>query len=141
MNRERPSENRISWTTVALNHSMGIQQSIKNLRISRKEVHDTMVAGTVHDSNILHKFIQSRVGISVPLLKKKKHWAKDFWYDSPQEETHSRASDKLEEAFNNVVDLYLKHQNMLDDAEKVEIVETSESDTDEEPEDVDNIEW
>ena len=128
MNPSNPSLERICWTATALNHCLPLHTSIKDMRISRKERANKLVAGTTEDVQKLQQHIQTKLGLTHAALRARKRYSTALFY--PQESVVERVSppsDALEEAFNKVADVYVMHQFNWDDAEAVHVVDPDDS--------------
>jgi hypothetical protein len=113
MNGSNPTENRISWTALALNHCLRIHQSIKNMQIRGDGREETYVKGTVEDAQKLSNYISKKFGFPAKQLKSNRIWKSNYWYEQPIPKNNwEKCSDQLEQAFTNVADLYLKHQRV-----------------------------
>jgi hypothetical protein len=145
MNGSNPTENRISWTALALNHCLRIHQSIKNMQIRGDGREETYVKGTVEDAQKLSDYISKKFGFPAKQLKSNRIWKSNYWYEQPIPKNNwEKCSDQLEQAFTNVADLYLKHQRVWDNADQVEEVEESDSDSEgslADETDLEEIEW
>jgi hypothetical protein len=140
MNGSSPTLSRISWTTLALNHCLVIQQSIKDLQISSESRKEKHVKGTAEDSDRIFNFLNLKLGLFVRSTSKRA-WHSNFWYPpETEEEGLPIPSDQLETAFGKVGDLYLKHQEGWDEAEAVEANSDSEDDLNDD-EDPNDIHW
>lgn len=135
MNKDRPTLNRISWTTVGLNFFIDLQGDIDDLRISKNERDQGFAKGTLEDAAKLTHIITNQIGVVEHRVRRAQEYEKGIWYAAIQEEplvtnNNIPESDKLELAFSQVGDLYVKNQQMWDDAQ--EVVTDDESDDEEE---------
>ena len=90
--------------------------------------------GTEADIENLTDFIISKVDF-VP-AGGRLAWQADLWYNTvePDLQDVPPPSDQLEDAFNKVIDLYLKHQNAWDNADIVVGIDDQEVETESEHE-------
>jgi hypothetical protein len=143
MNKDRPTENRIGWTTEALNAFLPIYNDIEELQITRRHTtvdnnRDTLSNKTERDIDKLHQFIVQRLLSTYASQFRWRVWNGRFLYPEGDDDESTRypiPSNKLEAAFSKVGDLYLKHQYVWDNALPVVPVntpETDEMDTDDE---------
>ena len=79
LNSTKPSEDRIMWTTSSLNFGLPILQSLKNLQISKKNHHQSYQKQTQQDSDILHKFLISKMNLVPSQLRKTHAYIPHFW--------------------------------------------------------------
>ncbi len=133
MNKHRPTLNRISWTTVALNFFLELQWDIDELRISKGERKQGFAEGTLEDAQKLLQNIIKQLGVVEHRVRRYMEYQKDFWFVAIQDTTGEFSdnipeSDKLEKAFNEVGDVYVKNQQMWDNAEEVK-TDSDEKDT------------
>jgi hypothetical protein len=125
MNKHRPTANRISWTTVGLNYFLEMQGDIDDLRITKNEREQGFARGTLEDAAKLTEMIVKQIGVVEHRVRRYKVYTKSFWYAAIQDPTdefpsYTPESDALEVAFAEVGDIYVKNQQMWDNAEEVE---------------------
>jgi hypothetical protein len=142
MNKNRPTLHRICWTTLGLNFFLEFQGDIDDMRITKKEREQGFASGTLEDAAKLTALFVKHIGVVEHRVKRYKPYTKSFWYAAIQDETsefvnHTPESDLLELAFNQVADIYVKNQQMWDDAEEVETDEENDEENDEDVSDED----
>ena len=138
MNKANPSADRIAWTTYALNFSLDIYQSIKNLRIGKDEDASKMPIGTLNDGHTFYKYICVKIGENPsPTMR----WASNFWYPERDDITpFGRPSNDLKQSLASVGALYSRLEDRLEQAARapeLDILEDELSDEEtegEEPE-------
>jgi hypothetical protein len=127
MNKGNVSENRIQWTTLALNHCLPLHNDIKNLRICKEDRRTEFPGGTVTDAHHLQAVLTTKLGVTPTNLGKFTKFKGGLWYTGEiAVDPIEIPSDRLEMAYSNVSDFYIKHQDVWDSAEEVEGV-TDES--------------
>ena len=145
MNPKMSSSSRISWTNQGLNVMLPIYRDIKELQVVKAESEPAFVKGTLADAGKLKSLLEENWDIAE--LRSKRRWKPDFWYDKPQPDMEGMdcPSDLFEEAFDKVVDVYLRHQFAWDEANPAvllydtENLDEDESQADFEDEDADAI--
>jgi hypothetical protein len=132
MNKHRPTPERVSWTTTALNHFLVLYEDMMSLQITKEERNTEFADGTQQDAMLIYQQIIYRLPVEPRQLAKKVVFDITFWYnDEPELDHNTIPSDLLEESFDTVGDLYVKHQAMWDDAKEVESASEDEEESDE----------
>ena len=63
MNSTRNTDNRISWTTKALNFVLPLYEEVKNLQITKKSREAGFVQGTQEACNTMLTMIKTKLGM------------------------------------------------------------------------------
>lgn len=133
MNKKRPTPHRVEWSSEALNEFMPVHSDIDNLRITKEEREEGFANGTEDSANIMYRAIVRKLTLQHDTHTQQHAYRANFWYTKVVKITQNKAvSNLMEEAFNRVVDLYLKHQGTWDDAEEIEEFVEGEDDSEEE---------
>ncbi len=133
MNKHRPTLNRISWTTQALNFFMDIYDEIKQLKITKHDRSEGLVRGTAEDVDTICVYITNKLGVTSNRINRRKTYTTNYWYTNNQKksvENINPVSDNLAAAFEKVGDLYIKHQHTWDNTEKVEDIASYDDNSD-----------
>lgn len=143
MNKNRPTSNRIKWTTLALNYFLDLYREIMGLTITKHERETAKAKGTMEDADIIFAWILEQVGSEPADLLEHHLFKTKFWYKRDVETTGDEIpSDILEQAFGKVRDKYTKHQNTWDTADEVESAsEDEDGNSDEENPNLPEQEW
>ena len=142
MNGHSPSPNRIGWTSIALNPCLRIQKGFRDLQITKESRQDGFVKGTLKDSKKLGDHICEILGTSASRCRMSRKWYSNWWYKEVGNAVEVEPiSNRLEEAFQKVGDLYVKHQYIWDNAEEVEEVSDNEFAEEDDDIDPDDIDW
>ena len=130
------SETRIEWTTQALNSSLHIHKDVQELRIRKEEVEQTFVTSTLVDSNKVLKHIKEKLAFQKRTPARLHRFDPNCFYVVRDPDLKDgRPSNKVEEAFSNVADFYIRHQATWEEADEIEIASDDEVNSeDEEPE-------
>jgi hypothetical protein len=154
MNKKRPTEKRISWTTLALNwflgsHTLqnwivliylnvGIFTDVDSLKISKKEQEEGFVKHTVEDADIMYKSVVQKLGLHPHQKSQTSTYKANFWYSRPVKIlVQTPRSDDLEEAFGKIADSYIRLQETWSDEDDIVVVdEEPEVDQDDEKKEV-----
>jgi hypothetical protein len=135
MNKRRPTLHRITWTTEGLNFFLDVQGDVDDLRISQSERESGFAKGTLEDAKKLTDIIIAALGVVEHRVKLEKSYEVSFWFGAAKivvgvslnGSSPGPISDKLEQAFAEVGDVYVKNQEMWDDAQEVESDSDGES--------------
>jgi hypothetical protein len=131
MNKNRPTVERVSWTTTALNHFLVLYEDLMSLQITKEERNTEFANGTQQDVGLIYQVISKKMRTDPREVSRKIAFDIAFWYnEEPEFDHNTRPSDRMEEAFDQVGDLYVKHQTMWDDTEEVESASEDEEGSD-----------
>ena len=136
MNKGNVSKTRIQWTTKALNSSLNIHNDVKQMRIKKEDVQQKYVASTLADSSKLTQHIKEKIANSNRKKAKLHLFDPNFLYIERDPDLEvDPPSDSMEEAFSNLADFFVKHQDTWDNGDRVEIENDDDTESDEdEPE-------
>ena len=129
MNTTRTIENRLSNTANALNIVLPLYADVRDLQISHKERAHAYVQGTLAEAAKITEFICSKLR-GTRDEHSAQRWQAVFWYSERVASLKATPppSVELEEAWVNVVDVFLKHQNTSWDGGRA-VQETVNSDS------------
>ena len=131
MNKNRVTARRVQWTTEALNFFLVLHKDIEELQISGTEREDGLAKDTLQDAGIIYEEIIKELGSSPLEIEVNRRYSRFYFLKQPDVENSISVpmSHELEHAYNNVTEMYVKHQNMWDNAEEVNL-ESDFSDSD-----------
>ena len=127
MNTTKQSENRVKWTTAALNHFLPLFRSIAQLRHSKAPQSTySFVKNTEHDANTLFEWIsrltvETRNSIWSPAA-----WDCQLFYAEATNINIGHPSDELEAAFGLIGAVFVQNQSMLREVTEVELLEVEQ---------------
>jgi hypothetical protein len=137
MNKGNTTENHIGWTTKGLNIFLNIYNDIEDLQIIRFTCPSGFVAGTVEDVGKMYMLISRKLSTNFQLMQQQNvAWQPRFFFqDIPENILEvNHPSILFELSWTKVQKWYVKHQNMWDDAEQIELFDQNEDDEDEQNE-------
>ena len=124
MNSSRPSENRIKWTTLALNHFLPLFRSISGLRILKApQSLGKLVRNTEEDAYVLSSWISRLLIENRGSIRQFAAWDCQIFYSDHSDLDITEPSDKLEQAFSNIADHFIRNQKMLLETDELDLVE------------------
>ena len=123
----RTSEDRVKWTTAALNHFLPLFRSILNLHHSKTpENKYKFVANTEQDATTLFEWISKLLIGNRGSIRAAAAWNCKLFYEQESDIDVDLPSDGLEQAFGNVADVFIKNQRMLVAVDEVELNQAEE---------------
>ena len=133
MNTGVVTEGKLEWTSLGLNLLLSVYRDFESISKKDTTTDPSFVKGTAADVAKIYQKIVHKLTL-VP-HRNRRVWNSQCWYNEIPEEFRRFAppSDKLEEAFSSVANLYVSHQYGWDNAEEAELmaeVEEPESEPD-----------
>ena len=142
MNKSRTTDNRVKWTTLALNWLLGLFEDVENLQIKKKDATNNFAKGTLQDAKKIYNIIAKRIGVEFKDVKVVRGWRANYWYEKDVEIANVvPPSNIVEKSFAEVADIYIKHQKTWDNAEEVEEAEEASNEEEEEEERLNARNW
>ena len=135
--RTRASEDKLEWTSEALNVAMPLYMDVQGMQVKSKETQQTFVGGTLRDADQLFQYICNNLTVTPTNIQR---WRTFYWYRiEPTDNTKKikPPSNNLEKAWGDVVDVYLRHQTIWDNVNEAVEVDDPDSDDDIEFEELD----
>ena len=127
MNTTKQSENRVKWTTTALNHFLPLFRSIGQLRHSKAPQNTyTFVKNTEQDANMLFEWISRLTIEKRSLIRAPADWDCQLFYTEASYIEIGHPSDELEAAFGLIAAVFVQNQSMLTEVTEVELLEAEQ---------------